>query len=235
MIYLKLMLQKLIIFFYNLSLKKAVIGLFILSLFLSIPIIYLLSQRDKANFSEAGNNENVSSSIDESLIPYPEYPPKIEHITKFYGKPGDSILILGLNFGQVRKESIVLFNNKPVLKDDIKYWSDNEVEVSLPSKLGIYTVSISVNGKKSTWFGKVYVFNKDTKPVIEIKNDKNFVKVKDVDSVIAYTVSGSLNVFGTRNIKNIKKEVPLKYTNSNILYIELLKKSKPILFRVIER
>ena len=228
------MFQKAIIFFYNLSLKRAVLVLFVFSLFLSVPLIYLLSQREKSNFSEAGNNEKVGSTVDESLIPYPEDPPKVVQVTRFYGKPGDSILILGENFGQVRKESQVLFNNKPIFEDDIKYWSDNEIEVALPSQKGVYSIGVSINNKKSFWFGKVYVYDNNTSPVVEIKHDKNFVKVKGDYTVVAYTVSGKINVFGTRNIKNIKKDIPLKYTDSNILFLELLKDSKPILFRVVE-
>lgn len=228
------MLRNLLFNLYNLNLKKALGVSFILSLFLSVPLIYLLLQREGMIFTEAGREDRPPSSIvDESKVPYPELPPQIIYIDKYYGKPGDSILIYGKNFGAAQKDSKILLNNKTVRKDDIVYWSDDEIEFSLPNESSLYQVTVSINGKRTVWDGLLNVFAEDTSPKIVINEKTGFIKAETNDLNLKITaLNDNIRVFGTDKFIVNTKSIPIELVNSSILYIEVSKNGVAVPFKV---
>ena len=216
--------NKLIIFLYNLSLKKALGFVLILSIFLSIPVISVLLQREKTLFSLAGNNVSTEEKVDESLIPYPIVGPEVYLVDKFYGKPGDSVLIYGKNFGEVRKESEIHLNKIALDRSLINFWSDGELEFVIPEGVGVFTVSVWINGNEASWFGKLNVFDSSVNDklsidivnkVIMVSNPEYFLTIYSLNDV-EYTV------IGTDNHNFVKRSLPLDIVNSDILYIDLV-------------
>jgi len=226
--------NKFIIALNNLNLKKAVIAVFVLSLGLSIPLITLLLKNETTIFSSASNESRPEQNIlDESKIPYPTESPQISHVTRFYGRPGDSILIYGKNFGEAQKESFVKIGNTPILKDQVVYWSDGEVEVELPDTPGLFKVSININGKTSTWIGMVNIYTPLTADTLFINEDSNLIRSPNTSYKLKiFSVSGDVKVFGTHNITQQKLSVPIELADSNILYIELYVRGKLTPFKV---
>lgn len=229
------MLRNLLFYLYNLDLKKALGASFVLSLFLSVPLIYLLLQREGQIFTEAGRREETTI-VDESKVPYPEAPPQIIHIDKFYGKPGDSVLVYGKNFAAAQKESQILLNNQPVSKNDIVYWSDEELEFSLPANVGLYQVSILVNGSRANWYGKVNVFDENTTPEVTLNEKTGFIKVdsKDIKLNIV-SLNDNVRVFGTQDFAITTKNIPIELINSSVILVEVLKGGIEIPFKVINQ
>lgn len=226
--------NKFIIALNNLNLKKAVIAVFVLSLGLSIPLIALLLKNETTIFSSASKEGRPNQNIlDESKVPYPTEPPQISHVTKFYGRPGDSILIYGKNFGEAQKESFVKVGNTPILRDQVVYWSDGEVEVELPDTPGLFKVSININGKTSTWIGMVDIYTPLTTTTLFINEESNLIRSpKTSYKLKIFSVSGDVKVFGTSNVTQQRLSVPIELADSNILYIELYINGKLTPFKV---
>lgn len=226
--------NKFIIALNNLNLKKAVIAVFVLSLGLSIPLITLLLKNETTIFSSASREDRPEQNIlDESKIPYPTEPPQISHVTKFYGRPGDSILIYGKNFGEAQKESFVKIGNTPILRDSVLYWSDNEVEVQLPDTPGLFKVAIDVNGKATTWIGMVNIYTPLTADTLFIDEENNFIRSPNITYELKiFSISGDVKVFGTSNVTQQRLSVPIELADSNILYVELYVNGKLTPFKV---
>lgn len=226
--------NKFIIALNNLNLKKAALAVFVLSLGLSVPLITLLLKNETTIFSSAsvGDNQQV---IDESTIPYPSEPPQINHVTKFYGRPGDSILIYGKNFGDAQKESFVKIGDTPITKENILYWSNEEIEVSLPDKEGLHKLMVEINGNSSTWIGRINIYTPLTANVLFINDAENFIRSPNGNfSLKVYSISGEVRVFGVKDVQQQKLSVPIELADSNILYIELYVNDQLSAFRVEE-
>lgn len=217
----------------NLNIKKALLAVFLLSITLSIPIIALLLKNESSIFTSASVSNDVSNEIDESKIPYPTSPPSIVHVTKFYGRPGDSILIYGQNFGEAQKESSIRLGSSIIPKSDVLYWSDTEIEFALPDNEGMQKLSVNVNGNETTWYGRVNVYTSLTPDVLFMDESENFIRVPNSNyDLRIYTISGEANVFGTEKVDIVKRQVPLDLADSNILYVELIKNGRMTNYKV---
>ncbi len=226
--------NKLIIFLYNLSFKKIMLVSLILSLIMAVPLVSFLINRETNLFSSASDHGDAVKIVDESLVPYPKEPPVIKHIEKFYGKSGDSIVLLGSNFAAAQKESTILLNNTVLNKNSIAYWSDTEVEVVLPSTQGLFNVSINVNGRSAQWWGKINVYNDLTTESVVINEKGGYIRVFDPKlKVIVYSLTGSVSVFGTNSVEQRKADVPVDLATSNIIDVEVLRNGLPIPFKVV--
>lgn len=216
------MFQRFIVYWHNLSIKQALGLVVVFSIFLSVPLTYLVIQREQNIFSFADNTPNEQQEIDESLVPYPTEPPKIFHVEKFYGKPGDSVLIYGENFGEVQKESRVYLNDTPLDRSTTAYWSDNEIEFSLPAKPGIYTVTVLVNNNSAGWWGRVNIYDDLTATKISLSDETSIVTVPNSSfTATVYTVNGNATVLGTPFYEIKIEPSAYNYSSSNILYVEL--------------
>jgi len=226
------MLKNLLFTLYNLNIKKAIGVSLLLSLVMAVPLIYLLLQREGQIFTEAGKERPIML-VDESKVPYPTEPPQIVYIDKYYGKPGDSILIYGHNFGAAQKESKVLLNNKAIRKDDVVYWSDEELEISLPGETGLYQITVFVNGNRGLWDGKLNVYSEQTTPVITINEKTGFIKVDDPKIVLeVIALNDNVRVFGTNNYVVKTKNIPIELVNSTILYLGVTREGVTIPYNV---
>ncbi len=137
---------------------KRVIGFNLLVLVvLVIPLSVKLTQENADNRSNAANN------VIPSATPIPNYPlkaPRLERVSLFFGKPGDTIVLLGKNFGDFPWErSHVFVGNREIKKKDIVKWSDKMIEVTIPEGANSGKVWLRINGKQAVWDGELLVYD----------------------------------------------------------------------------
>ena len=136
-----------------LSWKRIVAFNAVLFLVLVVPISVRLSQED---------TENRSGAAEEIELPpvtpppaYPALPPTIERVSMFFGKKGDTVVILGNNFGEYRWESKVYVGNVLSPETGIVRWGNNVIEVQIPDGARTGKVWVAVNGKQAIWEGSL--------------------------------------------------------------------------------
>jgi hypothetical protein len=111
-----------------LSWKRIISFNLVLFLVLIIPISVSLSQQDTELRSSAAVEEVV-------VIPPPNYPPgtpKIDRVSTFFGKTGDTVVVLGTNFGDYQWGSRIFVGNVEAPKEAIARWSNTVLEVKIP-------------------------------------------------------------------------------------------------------
>lgn len=123
----------------------------ILFLVLIVPISVRLAQQ---------NTENRSSAAEEApaVIPPPNYPagaPKIDRVNTFFGKTGDTIVLLGTNYGDYQWGSRVFVGNTEAPKESIVRWSNNILEVKIPDGARTGSVWVVINNKEAKWEGSL--------------------------------------------------------------------------------
>lgn len=135
---------------------KKIIGFnVILFMVLVVPISVRLAQQDTENRSSAAEEAPV-------VTPPPNYPtaaPKIERVSTFFGKTGDTVVVLGSNFGDYQWGSHVYVGNSEALKDGIVRWSNNILEVKIPDGARTGQVWVVINGKEAKWEGSLLLYD----------------------------------------------------------------------------
>lgn len=133
---------------------KRIIGFnVLLFLVLVVPLSVRLAQEDTENRSSAAENEPLPS-----VVPPPAYPaedPKVERVTQFFGKTGDTIVILGSNFGDFQWDSKVYVGNVEAPKSAVIRWSNAILEVQIPESARTGKVWVVINGRQAAWEGSL--------------------------------------------------------------------------------
>jgi hypothetical protein len=127
----------------------------LLFLVLIVPISVRLAQQDTENRSSAAEEAPV-------IIPSPSYPvgaPKIDRVSTFFGKTGDTIVVLGTNFGDYQWGSRVYVGNVEAPKETIVRWSNTVLEVKIPEGARTGQVWIVTNNKEARWEGSLLLFD----------------------------------------------------------------------------
>lgn len=135
--------------------KRIIAFNLVLFLVLIIPISVRLVQEDTENRSSAAEEAPV-------IIPPPNYPliaPKIERVSTFFGKTGDTIVVLGANFGDYQWESKVYVGSIEAPKDSIVRWSNNILEVKIPEGARSGAVWVAINLKEARWDGSLLLYD----------------------------------------------------------------------------
>jgi hypothetical protein len=130
------------------------IGLFLL---LIVPISVRLAQQDTENRSGAAGE--VVTPVVTPPPSYPSVPPSISRVVTFFGKPGDTIVILGSNFGDYQWGSRVFVGSSEALTDSIVRWSNTVLEVKIPETAKTGKVSVSINGQSAVWEGSLLLYD----------------------------------------------------------------------------
>lgn len=135
--------------------KRVIAFNVILFLVLIVPISVRLAQQD---------TENRSSAAEEAPIvtPPPNYPlgdPKIERVSTFFGKAGDTIVILGANFGDYQWASKVYVGNTLAPAESTVRWSNNILEIKIPTGARTGQVWVVTNGKEAKWEGSLLLYD----------------------------------------------------------------------------
>lgn len=127
----------------------------VLFLVLIVPISVNLAQQD---------TENRSSAAEEApaVIPpanYPTLPPKIDRVSTFFGKTGDTVIVLGSNFGDYQWESHVFVGNAEAPKESVVRWSNTVLEVKIPDTARTGSVWVNINSQEAKWDGSLLLYD----------------------------------------------------------------------------
>ncbi len=131
---------------------KKIIGFnVVLFLVLVVPLSVSLSQQDTENRSNAALEEPV-------VVPPPNYPvssPKIDRVNTFFGKTGDTVVLLGSNFGDYQWDSRVFIGNTEATKESVVRWSNTVLEVKIPEGARTGAVWVNINAREAKWEGSL--------------------------------------------------------------------------------
>lgn len=141
----------------TLSWKRIIAFNVVLFLVLIVPISVRLAGQDTENRSGAAGEVEIPV-----VTPPPAYPtqgPVIERVSTFFGKTGDTVVILGNNFGDYQWGSSVFVGNTEAPSDNIVRWSNTILEVKIPEAARTGQVWIIVNGRESFWEGSLLLYD----------------------------------------------------------------------------
>lgn len=153
----------------TLTWKRIVSFNLLLFLVLIIPLSVSLSQQSTENRSGAAEEGPV-------VTPPPNYPvgiPKIERVSTFFGKTGDTIVILGSNFGDYQWASKVYVGNVEAPLESIVRWSNNILEIKIPEGARTGSVWIVTNSKEAKWDGSLLLYDVAKAAQIGIQKTSN--------------------------------------------------------------
>lgn len=125
----------------------------VLFLVLVVPISVRLAQEDTENRSSAAQDVPLASV--EPPAAYPAEAPRIDRVSEFFGKAGDTVVILGANFGEYRWGSRVYVGNVEASPEAIIRWSNTILEVQIPDAARTGKVWVMVNGRQAVWEGSL--------------------------------------------------------------------------------
>lgn len=130
------------------------VGLFML---LIIPLSVKLAQNDTENRSGAAGE--VVAPIVTPPPSYPTEPARLDRVSMFFGKKGDTIVLLGTNFGDYQWGSKVYVGNVETPNDSIVRWSNTVLEVQIPEAARTGKVWVVVNGNQAEWEGNLLLYD----------------------------------------------------------------------------
>ncbi len=137
---------------------KRIIGFnVVLFMVLIVPISVRLANEDTENRSGAAGELEVPV-----VTPPPNYPtaaPKIDRVSTFFGKTGDTVVLLGNNFGDYQWESHVFVGNTEANEESIVRWSNTILEVKIPDSARTGSVWVTINGQEARWAGSLLLYD----------------------------------------------------------------------------
>lgn len=128
-----------------------------LLLVLIVPLSVKLAQESTENRSGAAGEIEVPA-----VTPPPAYPveaPRLDRVSMFFGKKGDTIVLIGNNFGDYQWGSSLYVGNVAAPNDTIIRWSNSIIEVKIPETARSGKVWLSVNGRDAYWDGNLLLYD----------------------------------------------------------------------------
>lgn len=141
----------------TLSWKRVItfnVGLFLI---LIIPLSVNLAQQDTENRSGAAGE--LEAPV---VTPPPSYPveaPRLDRVSMFFGKKGDTVVLIGNNFGDYQWGSTVYVGNVKAEEESLVRWSNSIIEVKIPESARSGRVWVSINGRDAAWDGNLLIYD----------------------------------------------------------------------------
>lgn len=155
------------------------VGLFLV---LIIPLSVRLAQEDTENRSGAAGEVEVPV-----VTPPPSYPveaPRLDRVSMFFGKKGDTVVLIGNNFGDYQWGSQLYVGNTLAPSDAVVRWSNNIIEVKIPESARSGRVWVNVNGREASWDGSLLLYDEAASTQVELaklsSTEGEFVVTSDV-------------------------------------------------------
>lgn len=183
----------------TLSWKKIIAFNVVLFLVLIVPISVRLAQQDTENRSSAAEEAPI-------IIPPPDYParaPKIDRVSMFFGKTGDTVVLLGANFGEYQWGSRVYVGATEAPKEAVVRWSNSVVEVKIPEGARTGAVWVVINGQEAKWEGSLLLYDVSRAAQVGIE------KISGSEGKL-YTVNAGGAVAGMIELSYVSEPVAVK-------------------------
>ncbi|MFH2085722.1 MAG: IPT/TIG domain-containing protein [bacterium] len=178
----------------TLSWKRIVGFNVVLFLVLIVPISVRLAQQDTENRSSAAEEAPVVTPPPN----YPTVPPKIDRVSMFFGKTGDTVVLLGSNFGDYQWGSRVFVGNSEATKESIVRWSNSILEVKIPEGARTGAVWVVVNNQEAKWEGSLLLYDVARAAQIGLQ------KISNTEGRI-YTINGTGAVRGMIEVSYVSE------------------------------
>jgi len=189
-----------------------------------IPISVGLAERDTENRSSA-------AEAPAEVIPPPSYPtspPSIERVSEWFGKKGDTVVVLGKSFGAYQWGSKLYVGNVEVDKTNIVRWSDSVIEVQIPESARTGKVWIVVNSRQASWDGSLLLTDVarsaqikltktgQTTGVISMTNAagvvRGMVEFSHASEPVTTTMAGGTIVSTIQSVDSLGKKTRVEFT-----------------------
>jgi len=129
----------------------------IMFVLLIVPLSLRLAQQNTENRSGAAGE--VGEVVVTPPPSYPANPPKIDRVTMFFGKKGDTVVLLGSNFGDYKWGSKVYVGNVEATNEFVVRWSNSVIEVKIPETARTGKVWVSINNQVANWEGSLLLYD----------------------------------------------------------------------------
>ena len=153
----------------TLSWKRVVtfnVGLLIL---LIVPLSVNLAQQDTENRSGAAGE--IEAPVVTPPPNYPSEPPRVDRVTMFFGKKGDTVVLIGNNFGDYQWGSNIFVGNVAADKDSLVRWSNSVIEVKIPETARSGKVWVNVNNQNAEWNGTLLLYDSEQAAKVGLKRN----------------------------------------------------------------
>ncbi len=157
---------------------------------------------------------------------YPSAPPHIDRVGYFFGKPGDTIVIYGNNFGDNQWDSRIFVGNADA-SDSVVRWTNSIIEAKIPYSARTGKVWVVVNKEPSTWDGNLLVISRINKTSIgfdKTSTDKWQLVIDSINDLksglIEFAYTGPVPLFTVANGVTIDKKAVSIDNLGNKLKIE---------------
>jgi len=106
---------------------------------------FVLAQYALVQPTQTGTKALKPEPIPTSHPVYPHDPPVIDRLEPWYGKPGDTVRLRGVHFGEQQWASNLKIGSVSVPASSIEAWSDTAIDFKLPSNVKAGAVNLTVN------------------------------------------------------------------------------------------
>ncbi|MCD6310543.1 MAG: Ig-like domain-containing protein, partial [Candidatus Eremiobacteraeota bacterium] len=100
-----------------------------------------------AHITASKNGKSDQATVTISPYTPPTTPPSVDRLSNSTGAPGDTVTIIGFNFGQQQGDNTVTFNQ--TLVEEFDSWSNYRIICTVPNGATTGPVVVTVNGQKS--------------------------------------------------------------------------------------
>jgi len=211
----------------SLSWKKILAFNVVLFLITIVPITLRLAKQDTESRTGAALSlENIEVTPPPA---YPSQPPTLERVSEFYGKKGDTVVVIGANFGAYKWGSKIYVGNVEAQDDNIVRWSNNIIEVQIPEQARTGKVWVSVNGQQAVWDGTLLLYDGKTGGQIGISKQNGTTAVVSTTSAPG-VITGFIEIGHTS--EPLEVSVPNGQVSAQSTTVDSLGKRTKIEFRL---
>jgi hypothetical protein len=171
-------------FIEKMSFKKLTSLALVIAIVLMIPITtQMMKQQTNITGRAYFEKPNPITPTPSQYGNAPIESPQITIVWPFLGKPGDSVLIYGVNFGNNPKEKSLMLESRIISEENFILWTPNLIEFQIPISYqeSVYdNLKLTVNDQSSVWEHPFTIYSINTKTQISKLN--NYLEIDNYPS-----------------------------------------------------
>lgn len=198
-----------------------------------VPLSVRLAQQDTENRSSAAETPGPVVTPPPT---YPAEPPRIERVTEWFGKRGDTVVVLGKNFGAYQWSSKVYVGSVEADATNVVNWSDTVVEVQIPSAARTGRVWVVVDGRQAVWEGSLLLTDVSRSAQIKLTGSggrgelglsnaegvvRGMVELAHVSEPVSAAVAGGQVTATSQTVDSLGKKTKIEFVLNSPLSSQL--------------